>query len=161
MADDTNEKKLFIDDDWKSRVEKEKEELAKEQQKKAQEEEGPPLTPFLAHVESMAIQTMMALGLVPHPAAGNKRILDPGQARYLIDTLVMLKEKTKGNLDTEEQAYMDRVLPELQMTFVEVMKAVSKAQAEGRLKTSPEEGPAGSAIPGFGGIPGAGGMPLA
>ena len=141
MADE--EKKLIVDDDWKSQVEREKEEM------KAQPDEDPaqrgpseiPAPTFLNHIASLATQVMVMLGLVEHPAIG-QRTYDPDQARYLIDTLAMIAEKTKGNLTDEEQDYLDRVVPELQMTFVEVGNAVAKGEAEQLAKAAEQGGDA-------------------
>ena len=45
-----------------------------------------------------------------------------GTAGQLIDTLVMLEEKTKGNLTDEEQRFIESSLTELRMTYVRLMK---------------------------------------
>ncbi|NUQ34775.1 MAG: DUF1844 domain-containing protein [Planctomycetaceae bacterium] len=126
---DPKPKKLIVDDDWKSQVEREKEELAaKESPKQAQQSDLPDAS-FLNHIASLATQVMVLLGLVEHPVIG-KRVFDGEQARFLIDTIVMLREKAKGNLTPEESTYVERIIPELQMTFVEVSKAVAQMQAE-------------------------------
>ncbi len=49
------------------------------------------------------------------------------QARYTIEILETLREKTKGNLADEEQKLMDRYLYELQMQYVQVLKGASAA----------------------------------
>jgi len=41
------------------------------------------------------------------------------QARFLIDTLAILKEKTKGNLTKEEEALLDDALFNLRLMYVE------------------------------------------
>jgi hypothetical protein len=40
-------------------------------------------------------------------------------AKQTIDTLEMLRDKTRGNLDDEERNLIDSLLYELQMRFVE------------------------------------------
>ncbi|MBI3615916.1 MAG: DUF1844 domain-containing protein [Candidatus Omnitrophica bacterium] len=60
---------------------------------------------------------MMALGEVPHPVT-NARQEDLEQARYLIDVLGMLQEKTKGNLTPEEADLLEGLLYELRMKYV-------------------------------------------
>ena len=122
MPDD---KKIIVDDDWKQQAEREKQQLSEKLDvpKEAEGEAGGlPEPSFLNHVASIATQAMMSLSLVPNPMTG-RREFDPEHARYLIDTLAVLAEKTKGNLTPEEEAYMKRLLPEVQMTFVEVLKA--------------------------------------
>ncbi|MBK6685578.1 MAG: DUF1844 domain-containing protein [Deltaproteobacteria bacterium] len=49
---------------------------------------------------------------------------DLGAAAQYIDILRMLKEKTQDNLDTEETRLLDTLLYDLQMRYLEVMKAV-------------------------------------
>lgn len=48
---------------------------------------------------------------------------DLGAAAQYIDILRMLKEKTQDNLDTEETRLLDTLLYDLQMRYLEVMKA--------------------------------------
>lgn len=76
---------------------------------------------FSLFIQSLAHQSLMALGLVPWPDSG---LIKPDlqQAKETIDVLAMLKEKTKGNLQAQEQKLFDTLLYELQMTFVQVLK---------------------------------------
>jgi hypothetical protein len=60
---------------------------------------------------------MMALGEVPHPATGIVQE-ELEQAKYLIDVLGVLQEKTQGNLNPEETALLDGLLYELRMKYV-------------------------------------------
>jgi len=57
------------------------------------------------------------LGQVPDPVTGRPQP-DLGQARYAIDLLTMIKEKTEGNRTSEESAILDEVLTALRMGFV-------------------------------------------
>lgn len=41
-------------------------------------------------------------------------------ARQLIDTLIMLEEKTKGNLTPDEQRFLQHILNDLRITYVRV-----------------------------------------
>lgn len=136
----SDENKIIIDDDWKAQAEKEKEELAAEAEaESAQMGEAPEAT-LLGHFESLAVQAMMALGLVEHPAMKGQRMMDPIQAKYLIDTLDMLKEKTEGNRSNEEEEYITKLMPDLKMTYVEVVNAVAQAQSEEAAKAGGEAG---------------------
>ena len=78
--------------------------------------EGAP-SPFQMFLSSLSMQALIALGEIPHPATQTMEP-DEQQARYLIDTLEMLQQKTRGNLDGEESALLDNVLYELRMKFV-------------------------------------------
>ena len=64
---------------------------------------------------------LQALGEVPNPLTG-KAEKDLLQAKYSIDILNLLKEKTKGNLEEEETKILDEVLYGLRMRFVKRTK---------------------------------------
>ncbi len=119
-----------VDDDWKAQAQREKEELAKklEEQEAAKQQAAP--ADFLSIVESYAYQAMMFLGMVEHPQMPGKAIFEPAQAKFLIDCLLVLRDKTKGNLSKEEDEVLTQTLSGLQMSFVEMGKAVAKAAAE-------------------------------
>ena len=60
----------------------------------------------------------MALGQMPHPVTG-KAQAQRNLAKYLIDTLDMLREKTKGNLPPNEQQMIESVVHQMRLLFVE------------------------------------------
>ena len=106
---ETPEKK--IDQDWKESAEKEKEAFNKEGKF------APPEPSFNFFVTTLALQTSIALGIMENPADGKKEDNLP-QARFLIDTLVLLRDKTKGNLTEEEATLLENVLYELRMSYI-------------------------------------------
>jgi hypothetical protein len=156
MSDDANEKadqKIIIDEDWKSQVEAEKEEL---QRKKQEPEASEPTTETEAEPEnsaadteagapesgadadvplpppslefltaSLGMQAMIAMGLMPNPMTGKAEV-HFHQAKHLIDTIALLEEKTEGNRTPEETAALGNLLHELRMGFV----AVQRQQAD-------------------------------
>lgn len=67
---------------------------------------------------SIASSAVMAMGLAPDPQSG-KTSKDKNMARFNIDLLIMLKEKTKNNLTEEENKFLDSVITDLQMKFVQ------------------------------------------
>ena len=67
---------------------------------------------------SLASSAAMALGLAPDPATG-KVEKDKEMAKFNIDLLAMLKSKTKGHLSSDEQNFLDTVLADLQMKFIQ------------------------------------------
>ncbi|MFW5693336.1 MAG: DUF1844 domain-containing protein [Thermoguttaceae bacterium] len=131
MTDDTNraEKKIIVDEDWKSQVEAEREaarqgappESAAEKSEPASEQQdelGPLPEPSLAFLfGGMYLQGMVALGMLPNPAT-DKPERNLALARHTIDTLDMLREKTEGNRTPEETRELDTILHELRMAFV-------------------------------------------
>jgi hypothetical protein len=74
---------------------------------------------FSTLVLSLASSAVLAMGLEKNPHTGQiEKDLD--LARFNIDMLTLLKSKTKNNLDTEEQQFIDSVIGDLQMKFVYV-----------------------------------------
>ena len=80
--------------------------------------EWPPVT-FSSFILSLATQTLMHLGELP-PPPGVKLEVNLDAARQSIDLLMIMKEKTKGNLDTQEADLLEGVLHDAQMSFVRV-----------------------------------------
>src|SRR5688572_19417888 len=61
------------------------------------EDAEPERTMFNEFLMGIASSAFIYLGLVEHPATGRRQV-DMGAAKESIDMLVMLREKTKGNL---------------------------------------------------------------
>jgi len=72
---------------------------------------------LIVHVFHLASQVGMALGETENPVTGT-RDTDLRAARFLIDTLAMLEQKTRGNRTPEEEEYVAGVLTNLRMAFV-------------------------------------------
>jgi hypothetical protein len=76
---------------------------------------------------------MMSMGKLKHPVTDKiERNLD--LAKVSIDTLDMIKVKTKGNLSTNEERFLDEVIRELKLNYVD-----EKNKDEKEKKTKPEE----------------------
>lgn len=82
-------------------------------------ESGP--VDFSTHIVSIASSAMVSMGIVPAPT-GETHPKDVQMARFLIDILAMLEEKTKGNLTANEAALLQRLLADLRMSFVSATK---------------------------------------
>ncbi len=120
------EKKIIIDEDWKAEAQKEKEILAAQEEaekKKAQEEKqarGPlPQGNLAALISMLTTQALFALGLL-QVKGQEKREPDLELAKYNIDMLETLEEKTKGNLSKEEETVLANTLNEFRMGYVKV-----------------------------------------
>ena len=61
---------------------------------------------------------MVFLGQVPNPTTQQPQV-DLEQAQHTIDIIMMLREKTRGNLTDEEEGFLQELLPQLQMAFVQ------------------------------------------
>jgi hypothetical protein len=125
------EKKIIVDEDWKQEAKREKEVLAaqeeveeKKEQEQPQEQEaqarGPlPEGNLAALISMLATQALFALGLLQIKGQEGREP-DLEMAKYNIDMLDVLVEKTKGNLTEEEEQALSTTLSELRMGFVKV-----------------------------------------
>jgi hypothetical protein len=120
------EKKIIVDEDWKKEAQREKEILAaqekaeKEKAQQAQRPSGPlPKGNFAALVSMLTTQALFALGLL-QVKGQEERQPDLELARYNIDMLETLAEKTKGNLTETEDKILNNTLNELRMGYVKV-----------------------------------------
>ncbi len=84
---------------------------------------------FATFVVSLGESAWIHLGLVPNPVTG-ERENDLAMARQTIDILGILEEKTKGNLDEEEEKLLRNLLYTLRLHFVQV-EAESNKTNEG------------------------------
>ncbi|MBI4518832.1 MAG: DUF1844 domain-containing protein [Deltaproteobacteria bacterium] len=76
---------------------------------------------FSTFILSLSTQALAYLGLVPDPIS-KVVASDLVAARQMIDILGMLREKTKGNLDSTEQGLLDNILYDLRMRYVETAR---------------------------------------
>src|SRR5437667_7457250 len=79
---------------------------------------------FERFMASLYMTAMLQLGLMQEE--GGKPSLDVIGARQTIDTLSLLSEKTKGNLTAAEENFLQNVLYELRMAYVEVTNALTR-----------------------------------
>ena len=149
MTDHCEEKPEFIvDEDWKTKVQAEKEALKKhaeeDEPSSSGEEKKPTSSGAEAGVElppaslsllatTLAAQAMVALGHAPDPVE-KKPIVRLDLATHYIDMLGVLEDKTKGNLTSEESSLLVGMLHELRMAFIGVHKPAETPDPE---KTPP------------------------
>jgi len=130
MADEEKEKKeekkIIIDEDWKQQARREKEILAAKEQaekKKAEQQRrarGPmPKGDFAALVSMLVTQAMFSLGIL-QVEGQEKKEPDLQLAKYNIDMLETIEEKTKGNLTKEEETVLSNMLNQVRMAYVKV-----------------------------------------
>jgi hypothetical protein len=120
------EKKIRVDEDWKQQAQKEKEILAaqeeaeKEEVQEESKRRGPlPKGNFAALVSMLVTQAMFALGLL-QVKGQEQREPDLEMAKYNIDMLDALQERTKGNLTEQEEKVLENTLNEVRMAYVKV-----------------------------------------
>lgn len=79
-----------------------------------------PEVSFSSLVLTLSTSAWVAMGKVADPLTGEVK-KDMNGARYTIDLLVMLREKTRGNLSEEEQKFLNAVIGELQANYAETV----------------------------------------
>ena len=125
MADEKKdpEKRIIIDEDWKSQVQSEKQQADKSKGTPSTSNR-PALPPasFSVLLLSYATQALISLGVLPNPLS-EKTEADLQQAKHLIDMLGVLEEKTKGNLTSDEAAQLNSLLFDLRLKYVEATKS--------------------------------------
>jgi len=120
------EKKIIIDEDWKSQVQREREaalkgpgdEPAQPAQASPEVEMPPASLTYLA--SSLYFQASMFLGLMPHPGSGKVEKNLP-VAKHSIDMLGVLQQKTEGNRTPDESEEIEAMLYQLRMAYVQVV----------------------------------------
>ncbi len=84
-------------------------------------EDKAPKLDFNALVLSLGSSVIVHLGEAPDPTSGQKREKpDFPMAQQSIDLLAMLQEKTRGNLTAEESQFLQNMLTDLRMLYVQV-----------------------------------------
>ena len=119
------EKKIIVDEDWKQQAQKEKEILAAQEEAKKKEtgedkaEQAPlPKGNFAALISMLTTQALFAMGVLK--VEGQEKEPDLELAKYNIDMLETLEEKTKGNLAEEEKKVLENTLSQVRMAYVKV-----------------------------------------
>ena len=142
MAEESTRKK--VDESWKERVEQEKQQPPSAAGAAQTPPSSPPLagsatgvtggTPstgeragggehglpearFDLFISGLAVEALVAMGDMPHPAT-RKPAVDVPHARYMIDLLGIFEEKTKGNLTVDEDRLLKDTLYQLRMRYL-------------------------------------------
>jgi len=110
----------IVDEDWKKRVQEEKK--VKGSGKSSQKDKPKiPEASFSFFTSSLVTQALISLGELENPfSRKNEQNLD--QAKFTIDTLQIIKDKTSGNLTDAETRLLETALYDLRMGYVEKSK---------------------------------------
>jgi len=138
---------LIVDDDWKAQAQAEKQRLSDQEKQRREASATPasaapgstdnedqsshsrgqiPKADFQTLLGTMISNAIMYMGGIADPQTG-RPIVAPDHARFHIDLLAVLEEKTKGNLTEEEASALRRAVSELRLEFLELMKAIEQA----------------------------------
>jgi hypothetical protein len=80
---------------------------------------------FVNFLSTLVTNAAASLGAMPHPVTG-QRTVDLETGKFWIDVLVMLREKTKGNLLPKESQLLEGILGDLQMQYVQLVRATEE-----------------------------------
>ena len=78
---------------------------------------------FTAFVLSLASSAAIHFGDLPDPSSGQRVDPDLEGASQMIDILVLLEQKTRGNLTLEERQVLEQVLYELRVRYIQASGA--------------------------------------
>ncbi len=92
---------------------------------------------FIEFVMMQAQNAAFMLGQIPHPQSGKAEV-NLELAQLLIDQLVMIQEKTKGNLNSDESRILAGAISNLQMAFVEAVREEPSSKAKIQPEASPQ-----------------------
>ena len=122
--------KKRVDESWKEQAEREKLTAGETTVQSQPGQAGPqgagearpkadelPQARFDLFVSGLAMEAFIALGDMPHPTT-KKQAISLRQAKYLIDILGVLEEKTKGNLSVDEERLLTDALYQLRMRYL-------------------------------------------
>lgn len=76
-----------------------------------------PEVSFNSLLFSLSSSALLHLGEIADPYTGQKK-KELALAKHTIDTMAMLREKTKGNLTDEENRFLESVLADLKWRYV-------------------------------------------
>jgi len=83
---------------------------------------------FVGFIVSLAHTAAVRFGDLPDPETGQTGTPNLGAALQIIAILVLLEEKTRGNLSAEERQLLEQIVYELQMRYVEVSKGAAASE---------------------------------
>jgi len=81
---------------------------------------------FVEFVMMQAQNAALFLGQIPNPQGGQTEVNLP-LAKMFIDQLAVIRVKTRGNLNRDEQRVIDSAVSQLEAAFVEMAGAVGQA----------------------------------
>lgn len=95
-----------------------------EEKKKNTQSEGFRMD-FSTFVLSLNASALIHLGEIPDPTSKERTVSLPA-AKHTIEILEIIKEKTKGNLDGEEEKLLDDVIFDLRMKYIKGIQPEKK-----------------------------------
>ena len=119
-SEDKEDGKIYVNEPLSDSQEEET--TVQEEEATTNTAEPTPDVQFINYISSLGYQALIFLGEIPNPVT-NKQEKNLDQSKLLIDTLVMIRDKTKGNLTTQEENLLTASIYELQLKYVEISSA--------------------------------------
>ncbi len=130
QPDSSSERRIIIDEDWKQKVEAEREAIRRQKAEKSKpvSDKEPSQAPFPEAsfeylLNMLGTQALLSLGVLPNPLT-NRHEVNLAQAKLFIDLLQVLETKTQGNRTAEETEMLEGMLSELRLAFVNIHDAI-------------------------------------
>ena len=105
------------EDDATFQDEQETKDQEKQTDSSKEKETEPFQVDFSTFIMSLTSSAYYHLGDMPDPSTGKKEVNLPA-VQQTIDMLIMLREKTKGNLKEDEKKLLEQLVYELQVKYV-------------------------------------------
>ena len=105
------------EDDATFQDEQETKDQGKKTDSSKEKETEPFQVDFSTFIMSLTSSAFYHLGDMPDPSTGKKEVNLPA-VQQTIDMLIMLREKTKGNLKEDEEKLVEQLIYELQVKYV-------------------------------------------
>ena len=105
------------EDDATLQDEQETKDQEKQTDSSTEKETEPFQVDFSTFIMSLTSSAFYHLGDMPDPSTGKKEVNLPA-VQQTIDMLIMLREKTKGNLKEDEKKLLEQLVYELQVKYV-------------------------------------------
>jgi len=106
-------------------------------EEKKNESPGFPPLDFETLITEYSTTAMAYLGGMPDPET-QEPIFNLQLAKRMIDTIDLLKEKTKGNLSTPESNFLENTLYSLKMTYVRAVQSSASPGSGNEAETTDE-----------------------
>jgi hypothetical protein len=86
---------------------------------------------FRLFVQKLGYQALISLGILDNPLTQTRQA-NVDQARGVIDDILMLREKTRGNLEADEEAHLADVIVNLERHMAALSDRPERSKGTGR-----------------------------
>ena len=76
---------------------------------------------FRLFITRLSYQGLMSLGIIENPLT-NTKAMNLSNAKMLIEDLEMIRDKTRGNLEEDEDEHLAKLISDLQSAYRQVLQ---------------------------------------